>query len=278
MSALCPFCALGLNHDASLRKLEAAGQLLPRWLRQVAPTIPSTDRACSVDALCHLQAECQSLAEDLMRAQNTSAFCTRRLDMRTYQLCPFCALDIDHDVQAADLAKAVKRLHLQIHPDKINQSKNLQRLAEADFPMVRLPQFAQECAGLAAALLQAGQSRALCSYGAAAPAPAASAASASGEHMTAREPLDAAQRFKNPDCPRAPHCPPLRGKTDKKVMEYLFLYAAAERCLPCMRFQISQNGVDPWCRSCNKNARAWASGSARPLPQDIDAFLREWGL
>ena len=91
-------------------------------------------------------------------------------------------------------------------------------------------------------------------------------------------PLDAAQRFKNPDCPRAPHCPPLRGKTDKKVMEYLFLYAAAQRCLPCMRFQISQNGVDPRCRSCNKDARAWASGSARPLPQDIDAFLRELGL
>ena len=136
MSALCPFCALGLNHDASLQQLEAAGQLLPRWLRQVARTIPSTDRTCSVDALCHLQAECQSLAEDLVRAQNTSAFCTRRLDMRTYQLCPFCALDIDHDVPAADLGKAVKRLHLQIHPDKINQSKNLQRLAEADFPRV----------------------------------------------------------------------------------------------------------------------------------------------
>ena len=75
-------------------------------------------------------------------------------------------------------------------------------------------------------------------------------------------------------CFHAPHCKKFfkkhGQKTAKKMREYLFLYAAEDRCLTCLRFFADSPDFDVGCTSCGKGAEEWALDGANGFPLDDD--------
>ena len=110
----------------------------------------------------------------------------------------------------------------------------------------------------------------------------------SGESSWERQPEgDAAASASSGDagifapCSGAPHCgtwESRRGRlAEGKQMEYLFLYAAEAHCVPCLQFYAPR--VNVHCKSCRKNARAWAEQRKdQVLPPELDAWLSSVGL
>ena len=60
--------------------------------------------------------------------------------------------------------------------------------------------------------------------------------------------------------------------SSSKLEEYEFLHAAEAHCLQCVMFFLEVRGVQPNCKSCNRNAMQWASKSSAP-PRALYEYL-----
>lgn len=193
-----------------------------------------------------------------------------------------------YNVEVQTLKQHYKKFLLQNHPDKTSEGDEetvkFLTFAVPEFLRWRLAEDAE--AGERRERRSTGSADAHTSGATGGYAPRDGAGS--GESSWERQPEgDAAASASSGDtgifapCSGAPHCGTWESRhgrlAEGKQMEYLFLYAAEAHCLPCLQFYAPR--VNVHCKSCRKNARAWAEQRKdQVLPPELDAWLSSVGL
>ena len=96
-------------------------------------------------------------------------------------------------------------------------------------------------------------------------------------------PAEDASALRRSPCSQQPHCSRFERshgrKSQKRQCEYLFLYAATSRCVPCLKYYSQTPEFDTQCKSCGLTARQWARYYDKSaFSQELEDWLLSVGL